>query len=77
MDKVVEDREELVIPRTGCEGVAMVAQEEWDEIQTMLHLLSSPKNAARLRDAVAELDADGGIEVDLDSETGVLEPRVG
>ena len=77
MDEVVEDREELAITRTGREGVVMVAQEEWDAIQTTLYLLSSPKNAARLREAIAELGADGGIEVDFDNETGVLEPRVG
>ena len=74
MDEVVE---ELAITRTGREGVVMVAQEEWDAIQTTLYLLSSPKNAARLREAIAELGADGGIEVDFDNETGVLEPRVG
>lgn len=62
MDKVVQDREETVITRTGRESVVMVAQTEWDAIQATLHLLSSPRNADRLREAIAELDAGGGVE---------------
>ncbi len=72
LDKVVDDREELVITRTGREGVVMVAQEEWDAIQTTLYLLSSPRNAARLRASIAELDADKGLEVELGDEDYVL-----
>jgi antitoxin YefM len=60
MDRVVQDRDPAIITRTGREAVVMVAQSEWDAIQETLHLLSSPKNAARLRDAIAELDAGGG-----------------
>ncbi|WP_109464148.1 type II toxin-antitoxin system Phd/YefM family antitoxin [Albibacillus kandeliae] len=65
MDKVVQDREETVITRTGRESVVMVAQGEWDAIQATLHLLSSPTNAKRLREAIEELDAGGGEERDL------------
>jgi antitoxin YefM len=60
MDKVVQDREETVITRSGRESVVMVAQSEWDAIQATLHLLSSPNNASRLFEAIAELDARGG-----------------
>lgn len=60
MDRVVEDRDPAIITRTGREGVVMVSQGEWDAIQETLHLLSSPKNASRLHDAIAELDAGGG-----------------
>lgn len=65
MDRVVQDREETVITRTGRESVVMVAQGEWDAIQATLHLLSSPRNAERLRESIAELNAGGGIEKDL------------
>ncbi|MFV0410718.1 MAG: type II toxin-antitoxin system Phd/YefM family antitoxin [Paracoccus sp. (in: a-proteobacteria)] len=65
MDKVVRDREETVITRTGRESVVMVAQSEWDAIQTTLHLLSSPRNASRLREAIAEMEAGGGEEKEL------------
>ncbi|WP_426034268.1 type II toxin-antitoxin system Phd/YefM family antitoxin [Cypionkella sp. TWP1-2-1b2] len=65
MDKVVQDREETVITRTGRESVVMVARSEWDAIQATLHLLSSPRNANRLREAISELDAEGGAEKEL------------
>lgn len=72
LDKVVDDREELVITRTGRESVVMVAQEEWDAIQTTLYLLSSPRNAARLRASIAEFDAGEGLEVERVDEDYVL-----
>lgn len=76
MDKVVHDREETVITRTGRESVVMVSQSEWDAIQTTLHLLSSPENANRLRDAIAELDAGGGEERELISEDHIRDERM-
>lgn len=50
----------------------MVAQEEWDAIQTTLYLLSSPRNAARLRASIAEFDAGEGLEVERVDEDYVL-----
>lgn len=70
LDKVVQDREETVITRTGRESVVMIAQGEWDAIQSTLHLLSSPNNASRLRGAIDELNAGGGVEKDSDDEGG-------
>lgn len=77
MDKVVRDRDETVITRSGRESVVMVAQGEWDAIQATLHLLSSPRNANRLHDAIAELDAGGGVERELTGEAEILDPRLG
>ncbi|TFL19539.1 type II toxin-antitoxin system Phd/YefM family antitoxin [Jannaschia formosa] len=66
MDRAIHDREETVVTRSGQEAVVIVGKEEWDAIQETLHLLSSPANAARLREAVAQLEAGGGTERDLD-----------
>ena len=77
MDKVVRDRDETVITRSGRESVVMVAQGEWDAIQATLHLLSSPRNANRLHDAIAELDAGGGVERELTGEAEILDPGLG
>ena len=77
MDKVVQDREETVITRSGRESVVMVAQGEWDAIQATLHLLSSPRNAARLQEAIAELDAGGGEERELAGEARIRDERMG
>jgi antitoxin YefM len=65
MDKVVEDRAPVVITRQKAEAVVMVSLSDWRAMEETLHLLSSPLNAERLRDAVAQLDAGGGQERDL------------
>lgn len=77
MDRVVQDREETVITRTGREAVVMVAQGEWDAIQATLQLLSSPRNASRLQAAIAELEAGGGVEREWVGEAEILDPRLG
>lgn len=68
MDKVVEDREETIITRSGRESVVMIAQGDWDAIQTTLHLLSSPRNANRLRNSIEELTSGSGVEKDRADE---------
>jgi antitoxin YefM len=60
MDRVVEDRNPLVITRQKNPSVVMVAYDEWLSIAETMHLLSSPANARRLLDAVATLEAGGG-----------------
>ncbi|WP_395542785.1 type II toxin-antitoxin system Phd/YefM family antitoxin [Neotabrizicola sp. sgz301269] len=68
MDSAIKDRTETVITRSGQEAVVVVGKAEWDSIQETLHLLSSPANAARLRDAVAQLEMGLGIERELVDE---------
>lgn len=65
MDRVVDDCDQTIVTRQGGEPVVMVSLSEWNSIKETAHLLSSPKNAQRLRDAIAELDAGGGTERDL------------
>jgi antitoxin YefM len=60
MDKVVDDRRPVVITRQKAEAVVMVSLADWNAMEETLHLLSSPKNAARLREAMAELSAGRG-----------------
>ena len=61
MDSAIRDREEVHITRPRGEAVVVIAQEEWAAIQETLHLLGNPANAERLRDAIAELDADAQV----------------
>ena len=77
LDRVVQDREAAVITRTGREAVVVVAQSEWDAIQTTLHLLSSPRNATRLHQAIAELDSGGGEVRELTDEADLRNPGLG
>ena len=62
MDRVVEDRAPVVITRQKAEAVVMVSLADWNAMEETLHLLSSPANAERLREAVAQLDAGKGVE---------------
>ena len=65
MDKVVEDRAPVVITRKRGEAVVMVSLADWNAMEETLHLLSSPKNAARLTDAIRQLEAGEGAAHDL------------
>ena len=62
MDRVVEDRAPVVITRQKAEAVIMVSLADWNAMEETLHLLSSPVNARRLREAIAQLDAGKGME---------------
>lgn len=68
MDRVVQDKAPVVITRQKAEAVVMVSLADWNAMEETLHLLSAPANAARLREAMAELDAGGG------AERGLIEP---
>jgi len=65
MDRVVEDKTEIVVTRQKAEAVVIVSLSEWNSISETLHLLSSPKNAERLRKAIRDMDAGKGVEHDL------------
>jgi antitoxin YefM len=65
MDRVVNDHTPVVITRQRAESVVMVSLADWNAIEETTHLLASPKNAQRLGEAIAELEADGGVENDL------------
>jgi antitoxin YefM len=65
MDRVVNDRTPVVVTRQKAEAVVMVSLADWSAMEETLHLLSSPRNAERLREAIAELDAGGGAEREL------------
>ena len=72
MDHAIRDKTETVITRPGKEAVVVVGKEEWDAIQETLNLLTSPANARRQRDSVAQLDAGRGKEKILNDEADIL-----
>ena len=57
MDRVVDDRAPVVISRQGAEPVVLVSLADWRSMQETMHLLSSPRNAARLMEGIAQLNA--------------------
>ena len=65
MDRVVGDREPVVVTRKRGEAVVMVSLADWNAMEETMHLLSTRANAERLREAARQLDAGGGVERDL------------
>jgi antitoxin YefM len=62
MDRVCDDHEPIIITRNGQQAVVMLSLEDYNAIEETAYLLRSPKNAKRLMDAVAELEAGRGRE---------------
>ena len=60
MDRVVASRAPVKITRQRAEDVVMVSESEWEAIEETLYLLSSPRNAERLLEAVRGLEAGEG-----------------
>jgi antitoxin YefM len=65
IDQVVADRAPITITRQRGEGAVLISESDWASIEETLYLLRSPKNAARLLESIAELDAGRGEEHDL------------
>lgn len=65
MDRVVQDRTHVVVTRQKAEAVVMMSLSEWNAMEETMHLLSSPKNAERLRASIQQMDAGKGKEREL------------
>lgn len=66
LNQVTNDLEIVVIKRRGQKSVAMIDEAELSSLLETDYLLRSPKNAARLKSALDEVDAGGGERISLD-----------
>jgi len=67
LDGVAADHEPLVITRDGGKPAAvLMSLEDFASYEKTRYVLQSPRNASRLRESVAELDAGKGRTVELD-----------
>jgi antitoxin YefM len=66
IDRVIADCDPVTIVRQRGPSAVLVSESEWNSLQETLYLLSSPKNAERLLEAVRGLEAGGGIERNLE-----------
>ena len=57
LDRVVDDREVVVVKRRGARDVAIIAADELAGLEETAYLLRSPANAKRLRQALEESKA--------------------
>ena len=65
MQQVCDDRAPIIVTRSGGDPVVMMALEEYDSLLETLHLLSSPKNAARLLKSIENAEKGNVIIHDL------------
>ncbi|CAM4404130.1 antitoxin YefM [Pedobacter westerhofensis] len=68
LDKVLLSRSPLFVTRTNGEDVVVMSKAEYDSMQETFYLLKSPKNAARLLEALSDYEKGKGIEKKLIEE---------
>lgn len=62
MDRVVDDRTQVVVTRQKAEAVVIVSLSDWNAVEETMHLLSTRANAERLRASITQLEAGKGAE---------------
>ena len=60
MDRVCDDHEPIIITRNGEQAVVMMSLEDFKSLEETAYLLRSPKNAKRLLESQAALEAGKG-----------------
>ncbi len=65
MKKVCDDHAPVIITRKTAQPVVMMSLEDFAALEETAYLLRSPKNAKRLLESLAELEAGYGIEQEL------------
>ncbi len=54
MDEVCDNHAPLLVTRQNARSVVMLAEEDYESLMETVHLLSSPANAARLLESIAQ-----------------------
>lgn len=65
LDKVIDDADVAVITRKEGQHAVVMGQAHYDSLMETLYLLSSPNNAARLNESIAQLRASQTVQRDL------------
>jgi len=65
MEQVCDDHAPVIITRKNQRSVVMMSLEDYQALEETAYLLRSPKNARRLLESIAELEAGRGIEREL------------
>jgi antitoxin YefM len=68
MDRAVNDHTPIAITRQRGKPVVMVDLDDWNAIQETMYLLSTPNNAKRLMESIANAEA-GLNMIEIDPET--------
>jgi antitoxin YefM len=62
INRVCEDHEAIIITRSGQQAVVMMSLDDFKALEETSYLLRSPKNARRLLESIAGLEAGKGSE---------------
>jgi len=65
LDKVFDSKSPVFVTRSNGEDVVVLSKDEYEGMQETLHLISSPKNAQRLKESLDEYKRGGGQEKGL------------
>lgn len=68
LQSVVDDREEVIITRSGHESAVIVSLDDYNSLRETAYLLRSPRNAQRLLDSIESLNAGAATEHELIEE---------
>jgi antitoxin YefM len=72
MDRVCADHAPIIVTRKASASVVMISLEDYEALEETAYLLRSPRNARRLLESIAELEAGGGTAHDLDDDDEAL-----
>jgi antitoxin YefM len=61
MEQVCDNHAPVIITRKNQRSVVMISLKDYQALKETTYLLRSPKNARRLPEAIAELEAGGGV----------------
>ena len=62
MDRVCDDHEPIIITRNSQQAVVMMSLDDFKALEETSYLLRGPKNARRLLESIASLEAGQGTE---------------
>ena len=59
MDRVISDHAPVIITRHGSQACVLISLDDYESMEETNYLRYSPTNAARLTEAIRELEQDG------------------
>ncbi|WP_040898654.1 type II toxin-antitoxin system Phd/YefM family antitoxin [Xenococcus sp. PCC 7305] len=65
LDKVENDRVPMIVTRSNNRRSVVISYDDYMENEATLHLMSSQENIRVINEAISELEAGGGIEVEI------------
>ncbi|MEZ8309588.1 type II toxin-antitoxin system Phd/YefM family antitoxin [Vibrio splendidus] len=68
LDRVVDDSDVTVITRRDSEDAVVMSLDHFNSMQETLYLMSSPKNAERLAESIAQLEAGNATVRELNND---------